>query len=55
MVEGLGIALMERLEGRDYTALIGLPLIALTEILAEFGVFVLSPRGETAGWGKLLH
>lgn len=39
--EGLGIALMEKLEGSDYTALIGLPLIRLTEMLKEFGVDVL--------------
>lgn len=41
-VEGLGIALMEALEGRDYTALIGLPLIALTSLLKRFGVDVLA-------------
>lgn len=41
-VEGLGIALMEALEGRDYTALIGLPLIALTALLERFGVDVLA-------------
>jgi septum formation protein len=40
-VEGLGIALMERLEGRDYTALVGLPLIRLVEILKQFNVNVL--------------
>ena len=40
-VESLGIALMEALEGRDYTALIGLPLIALVELLGRFGVDVL--------------
>jgi len=40
-IEGLGIALMEKLEGRDYTALIGLPLIRLTEMLAQFGVNVI--------------
>lgn len=31
--EGLGIALMERLEGADPTALVGLPLIALARML----------------------
>lgn len=41
-VEGLGIALMEELRGRDYTALIGLPLIALTGLLGELGVDVLA-------------
>lgn len=40
-VEGLGIALMEELRGRDYTALIGLPLIRLTGFLEELGVPVL--------------
>jgi septum formation protein len=40
-IEGLGIALMEKLEGTDYTTLIGLPLIRLTEMLAGFGVEVL--------------
>jgi septum formation protein len=40
-IEGLGIALMERMDGTDYTALIGLPLIKLTEMLGRFGVEVL--------------
>lgn len=40
-IEGLGIALMERLEGEDYNALIGLPLIKLVAMLAEAGVNVL--------------
>ncbi|MEJ2201607.1 MAG: Maf family nucleotide pyrophosphatase [Desulfuromonadaceae bacterium] len=40
-IEGLGIALMERMEGEDYTALIGLPLIKLTTMLARCGVAVL--------------
>lgn len=31
--EGLGITLFERLEGRDPNALIGLPLIALCQML----------------------
>ncbi len=43
-VESLGIALMEAMEGRDYTALIGLPLIALVELLGRFGVDVLLER-----------
>jgi septum formation protein len=38
--EGLGIALFERLEGDDPTALIGLPLIALVTLLGEAGVAV---------------
>jgi len=36
--EGLGIALIERMETEDPTALIGLPLIALTELLAAAGL-----------------
>ena len=40
-IEGLGIALMSRLEGEDYSSLIGLPLIKLTDFLAYFGVHVL--------------
>ena len=39
--EGLGIALLARIETEDPTSLIGLPLIALTELLAEAGVAVL--------------
>lgn len=37
-VEGLGIALFEAVESRDPTALIGLPLIWLTGVLAELGL-----------------
>jgi len=40
-IEGLGIALMEAVEGRDFTALVGLPLIALASILGRLGVPVL--------------
>lgn len=40
-IEGLGIALMERMEGEDYTGLIGLPLIRLTRMLEQCGVQVL--------------
>jgi len=39
--EGLGIALLERIETTDPTALVGLPLIALTSLLAKCGVSVL--------------
>ena len=38
--EGLGITLFERLEGDDPTALIGLPLICLTDMLAREGVIL---------------
>ncbi|QSX35062.1 septum formation inhibitor Maf [Shewanella avicenniae] len=40
--EGLGIALFERLEGKDPNSLVGLPLISLIEMLARQGVDVLS-------------
>lgn len=40
-VEGLGIALMAKMEGADYNSLIGLPLIKLTELLERFGVKIL--------------
>ena len=36
--EGLGITLFEKMAGDDPTTLIGLPLIALTRLLAEHGV-----------------
>jgi len=39
--EGLGIALIERIDTPDPTALIGLPLIALTAMLARAGAPVL--------------
>ncbi len=38
--EGLGIALFERIESQDPTALIGLPLIALSRLLREAGIDV---------------
>lgn len=40
-IEGLGISLMERMSGDDYTTLIGLPLIKVVDFLAHFGVRVL--------------
>ena len=40
-VEGLGIALIARIETEDPTSLIGLPLIALTEMLERAGLPVL--------------
>lgn len=36
--EGLGIALIERFDGNDYTALIGLPLIQLVTMLNTAGM-----------------
>lgn len=40
-MEGLGIALFERLEGDDPNALIGLPLIRLVSMLSDQGVNIL--------------
>ncbi|MEO8144081.1 MAG: Maf family nucleotide pyrophosphatase [Betaproteobacteria bacterium] len=40
-VEGLGITLIEKVDTDDPTSLIGLPLIALTELLAAAGAAVL--------------
>lgn len=37
-MEGLGIALFSRLDGRDPNSLIGLPLIALNKLLREMGI-----------------
>lgn len=37
-MEGLGIALFNRLEGDDPNSLIGLPLIALTRMLRKLGI-----------------
>ncbi|MDR5878574.1 Maf-like protein [Caballeronia sp. LZ032] len=42
--EGLGIALLEAIESDDPTALIGLPLIALTGMLARAGLPVLEAQ-----------
>ena len=40
-IEGLGIALMEKMAGNDYTSRIGLPLILLVNMLSHFDVEVL--------------
>ena len=40
-VEGLGIALFDRIEGEDPNALIGLPMIKLINLLERFGIMVL--------------
>lgn len=42
--EGLGIALFEHVTSDDPTALVGLPLIAVTALLAEAGIPVLGNR-----------
>ncbi|MEH0741397.1 septum formation inhibitor Maf [Vibrio cholerae] len=39
--EGLGIALFERLEGKDPNTLVGLPLIDLVDMLEQEGVSIL--------------
>ncbi len=39
-IEGLGIALMEKMDGDDYNSLIGLPLIKLVTMLKQAGVEV---------------
>jgi septum formation protein len=36
-IEGLGISLFERIDGEDFTAITGLPLIALGRLLREAG------------------
>jgi MAF protein len=41
--EGLGIALFRRMEGDDPTALIGLPLIRLVDMLEQVGMPMLTP------------
>ncbi len=46
--EGLGICLFERLSGDDPNSLIGLPLIKLSQLLAEFGVDVLAAQVPSA-------
>ncbi len=43
--EGLGIALIARIEGDDPNALIGLPLIALCDMLRAAGVSPFSATG----------
>jgi septum formation protein len=40
-IEGLGIVLIRRMAGEDPTALIGLPLIALVDLLAGHGYSIL--------------
>jgi len=42
--EGLGISLFERMRGDDPTALVGLPLIRLRQMLESEGVDVLQPQ-----------
>jgi septum formation protein len=46
--EGLGIALIEKIESTDPTALTGLPLIALTSMLRQAGVQFFSDSSDRA-------
>jgi 7-methyl-GTP pyrophosphatase len=39
-LERLGIALFSRIESADHTAIIGLPLLALTAMLGEIGIVI---------------
>lgn len=41
-IESLGISLMQKIEGDDFTAITGLPLIATTQMLANAGISVLA-------------
>lgn len=50
--EGLGITLIERIDGPDPTALVGLPLIRLSALLEEAGMPVLDPARRSAGGGR---
>ena len=45
-IESLGIALMERIDGEDFTAIVGLPLVALVRMLGRVGIPVLGVRAE---------
>lgn len=47
-MEGLGIVLFDRLEGRDPNTLIGLPLIALTDLLQRRGLDILASASPAA-------
>jgi septum formation protein len=40
-IEGLGIALFDYVQGEDPSAIVGLPLMALTQMLRAFGIRVL--------------
>lgn len=42
--EGLGVSLFEKMEGSDPNTLIGLPLIRLISMLAEFGISPLTTQ-----------
>ena len=44
-IESLGIALMERIEGDDFTAITGLPLMATAQMLRAAGIAILGEPG----------
>ncbi|RME74089.1 MAG: septum formation protein Maf [Planctomycetota bacterium] len=48
-IERLGVALMERIRGDDFTAVIGLPLTRLVHLLAEFGFEVIEAATGPSG------
>jgi septum formation protein len=39
-LESLGVALFSRIESEDHTAIVGLPLLALTAMLGEIGIVI---------------
>ena len=52
MIEGLGIALFEEIQGCDESAIVGLPLMALCGLLRKVGIEPLSVLpGALAGHG----
>ena len=52
MIEGLGIALFEEIQGCDESAIVGLPLLALCGLLRKAGIEPLSPLpASLAGHG----
>lgn len=44
--EGLGVTLIEEFEGKDFSALIGLPLICLVKMLEKAGLDLLASKGS---------
>ncbi len=44
--EGMGIILLEKIESEDPTALIGLPLIALTSLFHQAGIPLPAPQNS---------
>lgn len=46
-VDGLGVSLVSSYHGRDYNSLIGLPLIALTDLFSSAGIDILKARAQS--------